>query len=111
MKGQYSSEEQTGFTLIELLVVVAIIALLAAILIPAINQARDAAEKVVCSGHLNQFGLAFYQFADDNGGVLPGKAGGLEWTFALNGTRVDPKHGCIPNIDACVKSVWLQKTP
>lgn len=89
-----------GFTLIELLVVVAIIALLTAILVPAINQAREAAEKVVCSGHLNQFGLAFHQFAGDNNGVLPGKAGPVDWSFALNGTRADPTYGCIPNAAA-----------
>ena len=99
MKGQCSSKGQTGFTLIELLVVVAIIALLVAILIPAIHQARKTAEQVVCSGHLNQFGLAFYQFANDNNDVLPGKAGPVEWFFGLNGTRVIESK-CVPNVAA-----------
>lgn len=100
MKGQYSSKGQKAFTLIELLVVVAIIALLAAILIPAIHQARKTAEQVVCSSHLNQFGLAFHQFAGDNNGVLPGKGGPVHWAMGLNGTRLDPIKGCVANAAA-----------
>ena len=97
---EYATEKREGFTLIELLVVVAIIALLVAILIPSIQQARRTAEQVVCSGHLNQFGLAFYQFANDNADVLPGKAGPVHWYMGLNGTRVDPMGGCIANAAA-----------
>ena len=89
MVRQSSAQDPGAFTLIELLVVVGIIALLVAILIPAIPRARQIAEQVVCSGHLNQFGLAFHQFADDHNGVLPGKAGPVDWAMGLNGTRID----------------------
>ena len=93
-----SRQSQEGFTLIELLVVVAIIALLAAILLPAVHRVREAAEQVVCSVHLNQFGLAFHQFANDNNDVLPGKAGPFDWPMGLNGTRIDPTYGCVANV-------------
>ncbi len=49
---------QEGFTLIELLVVVAIIALLVAILVPSLNQAREMAKRAVCAHNLRQIGLA-----------------------------------------------------
>ncbi len=59
-----------GFTLIELLVVVSIIALLVAILVPALQQARDAAESVVCQSNLHQVGIATQMFTEDNDGSL-----------------------------------------
>jgi len=60
-----------GFTLIELLVVVAIIALLIAILLPALGRARDQGKDTVCRSNLHQFGLATFQYADDNSDRLP----------------------------------------
>jgi len=59
------------FTLIELLVVVAIIAILASMLLPALAAARDRALSANCQGNLRQVGLAFRMYADDFGNNYP----------------------------------------
>jgi prepilin-type N-terminal cleavage/methylation domain-containing protein/prepilin-type processing-associated H-X9-DG protein len=67
---------RAGFTLIELLVVITIISLLIAILLPALQKAREAANNVKCMSNMRQVGTAIYTYANDNEGRLPGPAWG-----------------------------------
>ncbi|MFP4027850.1 MAG: prepilin-type N-terminal cleavage/methylation domain-containing protein [Candidatus Brocadiia bacterium] len=66
---------RSAFTLIELLVVIAIIAILAAMLMPALESAREAARQVSCASRLKQITTGLFLYTNDWDGGLPYAAG------------------------------------
>ena len=73
-------DKRKAFTLIELLVVIAIIAVLLAILLPAINRVKEQGKRAVCLSHLRQMGLAWNMYADENDDKIVNGAAGFSDT-------------------------------
>jgi prepilin-type N-terminal cleavage/methylation domain-containing protein len=85
------SSKQPGFTIVELLVVIAIIGILVALLLPAVQAAREAARRAQCINNLRQFGIGLHNYESARRFYPPGD---ISPRVALPGSRCTP--GCYP---------------
>jgi prepilin-type N-terminal cleavage/methylation domain-containing protein/prepilin-type processing-associated H-X9-DG protein len=91
MPGLATRVRRSGFTLIELLVVIAIIAILSAILLPALSQARARSQGIFCLNNTRQLTLAWMLYADDHSNLLP-------YNLGLNGSSYRTNLNWVNNV-------------
>src|SRR5438045_4089156 len=99
-----SSSRRSGFTLVELLVVIAIIGVLVALLLPAVQAAREAARRTQCTNQMKQLGISLHNFHDVNQ-IFP--AADDQY---LNSANTTVQHSWVPRILPFIEQKALYDT-
>lgn len=81
-RGRKTDQAARAFTLVELLVALSIIGILVALVLPAVQQARESARRAQCGNHLRQLGLGLEAYHDASGCYPPGRVTGMDPRFA-----------------------------
>src|SRR5688572_16702266 len=104
------SRRPGGFTLVELLVVIAIIGTLVALLLPAVQSAREASRRTACGNHLKQIGIAQHAFYDVHNRFPPGQLGPMPHPAGMTAfeNTVSTNQGLAP---LAYLLAYLEQTP